>query len=175
LPDDYKVYLFYYPGSMPNEDLENKLRKFGNIIGKNLFVNIGRLNDPNYKKIASRFEIRDLPVIIITAPVIIIAIDGLSSVKTERYYSTFFVRLGSKILLHSVDLTIKSIERLFNLFIGGQISEALSQYRHDQRNAFLSKLKVVILNSLKVIAKFLSDRDISISLLEGKFELKRSE
>ena len=115
---------------MPNEDLENKLRKFGNIIGKNLFVNIGRLNDPNYKKIASRFEIRDLPVIIITA------IDGLSSVKTERYYSTFFVRLDSKILLHSVDLTIKSIEQLFNLFIGGQISEALSQYRHDQRNAF---------------------------------------
>ena len=40
---------------------------------------------------------------------------------------------------------------------------------------FLSKLKVAILNSLKVIAKFLSDRDISISLLEGKFELKRSE
>jgi hypothetical protein len=154
---------------MPNEDLENKLRKFGNIIGKNLFVNIGRLNDPNYKKIASRFEIRDLPVIIITA------IDGLSSVKTERYYSTFFVRLDSKILLHSVDLTIKSIEQLFNLFIGGQISEALSQYRHDQRNAFLSKLKVVILNSLKVMAKFLFDRDISISLLEGKFELKRSE
>ena len=154
---------------MPNEDLEHKLRKFGNIIGKNLFVNIGRLNDPNYKKIASRFEIRDLPVIIITA------IDGLSSVKTERYYSTFFVRLDSKILLHSGDLTIKSIEQLFNLFIGGQISEALSQYRHDQRNAFLSKLKVVILNSLKVIAKFLSDRDISISLLEGKFELKRSE
>lgn len=152
---------------MPNEDLENKLRKFGNIIGKNLFVNIGRLNDPNYKKIASRFEIRDLPVIIITA------IDGLASVKTERYYSTFFV--DSKILLHSVDLTIKSIEQLFNLLIGVQISEALSQYRHDQRNAFLSKLKVVILNSLKVIAKFLSDRDISISLLEGKFELKRSE
>lgn len=152
---------------MPNDDLENKLRKFGNIIGKNLFVNIGRLNDPNYKKIASRFEIRDLPVIIITA------IDGLASVKTERYYSTFFV--DSKILLHSVDLTIKSIEQLFNLLIGVQISEALSQYRHDQRNAFLSKLKVVILNSLKVIAKFLSDRDISISLLEGKFELKRSE
>ena len=169
MPDDYKVYLFYYPGSMPNEDLENKLRKFGNIIGKNLFVNIGRLNDPNYKKIASRFEIRGLPVIIITA------IDRLASVKTERYCSTFFVRLDSKILLHSVDLTIKSIEQLFNLFIGGQISEALSQYRHDQRNAFLSKLKVVILNSLKVMAKFLFDRDISISLLEGKFELKRSE
>lgn len=152
---------------MPNEDLEHKLRKFGNIIGKNLFVNIGRLNDPNYKKIASIFEIRGLPVIIITA------IDGLASVKTERYYSTFFV--DSKILLHSVDLTIKSIEQLFNLLIGVQISEALSQYRHDQRNAFLSKLKVAILNSLKVIAKFLSDRDISISLLEGKFELKRSE
>jgi hypothetical protein len=57
LPYNYQVYLFYYPGAMPNEDLESKLQSFGNITGNNLFINIGRFNDPNYGKIVCIFEI----------------------------------------------------------------------------------------------------------------------
>jgi hypothetical protein len=38
---DYPVYLLYYPGNNINEDLEASLQHFGEITGKNLFVNIG--------------------------------------------------------------------------------------------------------------------------------------
>jgi hypothetical protein len=47
------VYLFYYPGAMPNQDLENALERLGNDAGTNLFVNKGKLNDPKYYKILS--------------------------------------------------------------------------------------------------------------------------
>ena len=80
--DDCKVYLFYYPGAMPNTELESKLRNLGGITGKNLFVNIGRLNDPKYYRIKNIFGIKDFPVIILTA------IDGLAAVKTDKAYST---------------------------------------------------------------------------------------
>ena len=62
LPTDYKVFLFYYPSVIANEDLENGLRKLGDMTGKNLFVNFGLLNDPNYSIIQKTFQIKSFPV-----------------------------------------------------------------------------------------------------------------
>jgi hypothetical protein len=165
LPTDYMVYLFYYPSVIPNEELENNLKLLGRMTGNNLFVNIGRLDDPSFSKVKRTFGIVDLPVIIMTG------LEGIASVKTQRYYSTAYVRIDSSRLLQSVDLTTKSVERIFNLFVGGELSQALAQYQRDKRIALL---KLVIVNSLKKIVKFLSDRDISVSLIEGKLELKRN-
>lgn len=78
---------------MPNEDLEEKLE-----LRRNLFVNIGRLNDPQYSKIRNKFEIKNFPVIIMTA------IDELASLKNEdNCYSTAYVRLDNKELFEAVD------------------------------------------------------------------------
>ncbi len=57
LDSDYRVFLFYYAGVLPNEELEDKLRGLGEITGKNLFVNIRKLNDPNFGLMVSRFGI----------------------------------------------------------------------------------------------------------------------
>ena len=78
LSNEYKVYVFYYPEITPNEVLKKKLRLLGDISGKNLFVNIGRRNDPNFNKILNKFEIRDYPVIIVTA------ITNLASLRAEH-------------------------------------------------------------------------------------------
>lgn len=166
LPSDYPVYLFYYPGAIPNEDLEGKLRDLGSITGENLFVNIGRLNDPNYKKIANRFKIRDLPVIVVTA------IGSLASPPTE--FLTAYVRIDSKRLLSSPDVVVQCLQRLFNLFIQGKISEAMSQARQNQRSALISHLKGIVSHALGGIWAFLKDVDISVSLAECKFELRHS-
>ena len=82
VPEDYEVYAFYYPSAMANEQLEYKLRKFAEITGKNLFINIGRLNDPKYVKMRNTFSITNLPVIVITGN------EGLAAVKTDRYFNT---------------------------------------------------------------------------------------
>ena len=165
LPSEYEVYIFYYPGAMPNVELESRLRNFGNITGKNLFVNIGRLNDPNYGKIRNKFNIMNLPVIIITAS------DFLASPPEE--FSTAYVRIDNKKLLNSPDL-MECIQRLFNMFIDKKISEALSQFKKDQRDVFVTNLKSIVNNTLKGVWTFLEERDVSVSLIEGKFELKKS-
>ena len=166
LPSQYEVFILYYPGAMPNEELESALRNLGNITGENLFVNIGRLNDPNYKKIANKFDIRNLPVIIVTA------IDKLASPPTE--FSTAFVKIDSKRLLNSPNLAIECLQTLFNLFIDEKISEAISQAKHAERDALISHLKGIITDALNGMRKFLGERDIIVSLAEGKFELRRS-
>lgn len=101
LPEDYKVFLFYYPSAMLNVELENNLRSIGKLAGKNLFVNIGRLNDTKYTKIRNTFEIRELPVIVLTG------IDALACIKHDGDYSTAYIRIDSKKLLSSVELTVK--------------------------------------------------------------------
>ena len=159
LPSDSEVYLLYYPGDMPNEVLESKLRKLGNDTGKNLFVNIGRLNDPKYKKIAKKFDIRELPVIIVTAN------SKLASHPAE--FETAYVKLDSKRLLKSPDLAIDCVQKLFNLFIQEKISEALRQPGEYNRKALITYLNGIITNVLKGI-------EFSISIIEGKLGVKWS-
>jgi hypothetical protein len=79
------------------------------ITGKNLFVNIGLLNDHLYPQIRNRFDIKDHPVIIVYV---------YASIETEQVYLTSYVRLDNKDLLGSVDLTIQTVVRRLpnNLF-----------------------------------------------------------
>jgi len=160
---DYKVYLFYYPGALPNEDLEKKLRALGAASGKNLFVNIGKLDDPDYDKIAARFGIRNLPVVVVTG------VAALASPPSEP--ATLYVKLDSKALLNSPDSTIQCVETLFNLFMAGKVVEAAKQSKRDQ---LLAVVKEVILTPLKGIVSFISERDIVVSVMKGTLELKKS-
>jgi hypothetical protein len=166
LPTDYKVYAFYYGGAMGNETLEDRLRALGEITGNNLLVNLGHLNDPQFDEIEKRFGIEQFPVIIITA------IDSLASPADD--YLTTFVRLDSKYLLDSPDHTVECVEKLFNLFIQGKVSEAMSHAKWQQRTELLRALGNLFTAGLKSLKDFIDERDISISLLEGKLELKRT-
>jgi len=165
LPADYKVYAFYYPGDMGNEVLEERLRTLGHSTGKNLFVNIGQLNDPQFDKIVERFDIKKFPVIVVTA------IDALASPAGE--YLTAYARLDSEHLLNSPDRATKCVQELFNLFLKGNIREAMSHARWQQRKELLIILGNFIAGALKPVGDLIFKRDISISLLEGKFELKK--
>ncbi len=166
LPADYKVYALYYPGEMPDIALESALRDLGNIAGKNLLVNIGRLDDPQYVEVVRRFGIKEYPVIVVTA------IDGLAS-PTDEFLTTF-ARLDSKQLLSFPERTVECVQKLFNLFIQGKVSEAIAQAKWTERKGLLLSLTGFLTDALQTIGGFIAQRDISVSLLEGKFELKRS-
>ncbi|UCE15648.1 MAG: hypothetical protein JSV12_07185 [Candidatus Bathyarchaeota archaeon] len=161
LPSDYQVYVLYYPGISLNEDLASKLRNLGEIAGRNLLVNIARLDDPNYKKIVKKFGIRTFPTIIVTA------IDKLASPPTE--YSTAYVKIDNKRLLNSPDLTFECVQKMFNLFIEGKISEAIREKNHKVR---MSRIKGIINSALKGIRDYLKKWDVSFSFITGKLELK---
>jgi hypothetical protein len=166
LPSDYKVYVFSYPAEMPDTTLEDKLRELGNITGNNLFVNIGRLADPQHDKIVKLFGVKNYPVIIVTA------IDALASPAQD--YFTAYARLDSKHLLNSPEKTVECVQKLFNLFIQGKVSEAIAQAKWRQRTELVVWLTHFFTEPLKALGGFIAERDISISLLGGKIELKRS-
>jgi hypothetical protein len=166
LPTEYKVYAFYYSGSTLNEKLEDRLRELGETTGGNLLVNIGRLNDPHYSKIVEQFDIKQYPVIVVTG------MDVLASTPDE--YRTAFARLDSKYLLSSPDRTVQCVERLYNLFLQGKVSDAISQAKSSERRAIVSSLTSCLVDGLKGLAGFVAERDISVSLAEGKFELKKT-
>jgi hypothetical protein len=156
LPMDYEVYALYYPGAMPNDELERQLRNLGNITGKNLFVNLGKLNDPNYKRIVSLFEIEDLPVIIVTAN---------KKWASHRRFGAVYVRMDSKRLLNSSSQAIECLQSLMNLFIVGKISEAVSRYRDEERPALTAHLKDTIIEALKGV------KDVNVSFAGVNFEV----
>jgi hypothetical protein len=164
LPSDCEVYLFYYGGATPNEELTNRLKNFGNITGKNLFVNIGKLSDPNYRKVVNTFNIRTFPVIIMTATA--------KFASPPANFSTTYLKIETKRLLNSPDLAISCVEKLFNLFIEGKISEAIKEKNRDE---LVARLKGTISDGLKEMREFLDERDINFSFIEGKLELKKSD
>jgi hypothetical protein len=166
LPVDYKVYAFYYAGTLSNELLENKLRKLGDITGKNLFVNFGKLSDPRHDEIVERFGVKKYPVIVVTA------IDPLASPAGE--YLTAYARLDGKHLLDSPERTIECVQALFNLFLQGKVSQAISQAKWKQRKALVADLGQFFAGALKGIRDYIVETDITVSVVEGKFELKHS-
>jgi|HubBroStandDraft_6_1064221.scaffolds.fasta_scaffold12255_6 hypothetical protein len=166
VPPECKVFLFYYPGAMPDQDLESKLRALGQRTGTNLFVNIGWLNDPQYDKIVKYFAIQRNPVIVITA------VPDLASPFQD--FATIYARLDSTQLLSSPERTLDCVLKLFNLYIQGKVAEAVVEAKSRERKELLRLVTRFMVNALKSIGEFIAERDISISIVEGKFELKRS-
>jgi len=166
LPNDYKVFLLYFRAAMPNRPLEDALTQLGDNTGKNLLVNLGSAADPNYDMIVGRFNITRFPVIIMTA------VPGLASPASAD--CTAYAKLDSKELLKSPERTVECAEKLFNLFMQRKIVEAISQAKWSERSAMAGAVLHVIGDGLKAVGGFLADRDISVSVLEGKFELKHS-
>ena len=166
LPPSCKVYLFYYAGAMRNIPLEEGLRNLGEMTGQNLFVNIGRLDDPKFDEISRRFEIGTFPVVVITA------VSDLASLVNE--YLSAYARIDSKHLTASPEKTVQCAQEVFNLFLRGKVAAALGNAKSTQRKELLKWLGGLVTGVLKPILKFIEERDITFSLVEGKFELKKS-
>lgn len=166
LSSEYPCYALYYPGAMPDPRLEQALRKLGDETGQNLFVNIGRLNDPNYGKIANLFDIERNPVIVLTA------IAPLAAPK-EAHLNTY-VRLDSPKLLASSERTLECVQEVFNLFQRGNVAEAIAKAKWKERSELLLVVGRCVRGALGSLWDFISERDIIVSLAEGRFELKRS-
>ena len=166
LSDEYKVFAFYYSSAMRNEDLESALRSLGDLTGKNLFVNIGKLNDPGFEKIVKTFDIKSFPVVVVTATT------DLAGARQDDV--NVFVRIDDKLLLADSARTIKLVEELYSLFLRGEIADAVSKAKWKERSELVRAVAQRITAGLRHLAGFVGDRDIKVSLLKGSFELTKS-
>lgn len=166
VPDDCQIYLFYFPSTRDHEDLEKALLKWGKTTGKNLFIGLWGMDDPNYPKVAQTFEIGPLPAIVVTgAP-------WLASAMENGGSTTAYVRVDSKQLLAHKDKTLDSMERLYNYFIRGLVKEALRTAKKDGMLAklahYLGKLKDWL---GRAIGDFLKEHKIIVDVFKGRIEV----
>ena len=166
LSSEYKVFAFYYPTAMRSPELETGLRSLGDLTGTNLFVNMGKLDDPALGKITTLFEIHKYPVIVLTATA------ELGGVP-EHGISTY-VRLDNGKLLADATRTVTLVQEIYGLFLRGDVADAISKAQWTQRTELLRAVAARITGGLIALGGFVADRDIKISLTQGSFELSKS-
>jgi hypothetical protein len=66
------------------------------------------------------------------------------------------------------------VQELFNLFIQGRVSDAISKAQWQQRADLLAQIGNVFVKALQGFGDFILDTDICVSFVEGKLELKHS-
>ena len=76
--------------------------------------------------------------------------------------------------ISSPDRTYECLQTLVSLFLQGKVAEAVSQAKWTQRAEAVKALAQLLSGPLKAIGGFIADRDIAVSVAEGKFELKKS-
>jgi hypothetical protein len=166
LDHDYKVFAFYYPQAMRDEAVEDALRGLGELTGKNLFVNIGKLDDPAFATIVKTFGIDTFPVVVMTAT------SDLAGGADE--YLTAFVRIDDSRLVADPRRLVTLVQEVYSLFLRGEIASAMSKANRTQRLEIVKAVAASVGRALKGLGSFVAGRDFKVSLIDGSFELTKS-
>lgn len=165
LPTSPKVFAFFYPGDSDTDEVEKRLRTLGKKTGDNLFVNIGTLLDPDYKRAVERFGIGPLPVIVVTA------IGPLAATPDGE---TTFVRLDGKSLFAKPGQLVQTIEELFNLFLRGKILQAILVGWTQQGKAAAAAAGERIWAIMQPAIAWAAKKDIKLEFATAKIEVRQS-
>ncbi len=166
LPTSPKVFAFFYPGDVDTDEAERRLRALGQRTGDNLFVNIGSLVDPDYKRAVQRFGIGPLPVIVVTA---------VSPLAATPDGETAFVRLDGKSLFAKPEELVRTVEELFNLFLGGKIVQAVMSAWTKEGMATLVAAAEQVWAVIQPVITWVARKDIKLEFAGAKIEVKQSE
>ncbi|MGZ4852778.1 MAG: hypothetical protein ACXV3D_06275 [Halobacteriota archaeon] len=161
MPRNYEVYLLCFPGTSMNEDLREELRKFGTYGGAVLFVNFATKLDRNYGMIRNTFDITTWPTLIMTG------LEKLASPPTDP--CTAYVKIDNKELLNAPTQAIECVDKIFHLFLEGEISKAIEVQTRSAREA---RMKEIITRALTGVLGFLRQWEIDVSFIEGRLSLK---
>jgi hypothetical protein len=141
-----------------------ELRALGLKTGGNLFVNIAEtLADPSYQMAAERFRLKSLPVIVVTA------VGPLAATPEGQ---TAFVRLDGKHLFQQPQQLVQTVEQLFNLFLRGDIAEAVRAGWVQQIKAKILAAADAIWAQIQSVITWAAKKDISLEFLSAKIEVK---
>jgi hypothetical protein len=163
LPTNPKVFTFFYQGSTGAKEVEEGLRALGRKTGDNLFVNIASQADPDYDKAEKRFGLRRWPVVVVTA---------ISPLAATPEGDNAFVRLDSKALFAKPEELVRTVEQLFNLFLGGEIGRAVTTGWTQQGKAGLLAAADRIWSVVQPVIDWISKRDLAFEFAGAKIEVK---
>jgi hypothetical protein len=163
-PTNPKVFVFFYRGSAYTSEVEQKLSALGKRTGDNLYVNIGSQADPHYKTARNRFGIRQWPVIVVTA---------ISPLAASPEGDTAFVRLDNKSLFEKPEELVRTVEKLFNLFLGEEIKRAVWTGWTEEGKAALLAAAERIWSVIQPLVDWVAERDVTVQFAGMKIEMRR--
>src|SRR5579875_387397 len=163
VPPNCEVYLLYVPGFKDFPDLRNALTSWGQKAGQNLFVGFVDPSDPNYKRLATVFNLTALPSIVMTAKTEMATIQS-----ADGKHVTAFTRYDSPTSLADTGGTMDCLQILFGLVIQGKVAEALRQNRgHIVGDKIRSALEKINAEALKLFKEW----GVSIDLFNGSLRI----
>jgi hypothetical protein len=165
LPTNPKVFAFFYRGSGDTSEVEKALRALGQRTGDNLFVNIGSQADSDYDKAEKCFGIRGWPVIVVTA---------ISPLAATPEGDNAFVRLDNKSLFAKPEELVRTVEELFNLFLGGNIGQAIVTKWTQEGKAALLAAAERVWSVVQPVIIWLGKRDFAFEYAGAKIEVKEA-
>lgn len=166
LPKNPKVFAFLFPGSDDSDELKEGLRVLGEKTGDNLYVDLNSsLADPDYQAARRRFKLGPLPAIVVTA------ISPLAATPTGE---TGFVRLDGKALLAKPEQLVRTVEELFNLFLGGEIAAAVRRGWIAERGAALAAAAARVWAIFQPVITWLGKAEYEFNIAEGTIAVKPS-
>ncbi|HLI46322.1 MAG TPA: hypothetical protein VKU94_03935 [Geobacterales bacterium] len=158
LPTGYPVYCIYVPSGFDEEfemKLIEELKKWGNNLGKNIFVATWDIKDPSYITFSKQIKLEARPALILTdsnkpnEQSLLIKITDLKTLTDIE---------GLKIILNNISQLILIDEK----------KEALKKFMLDKKQKEIQNLIKDILKQVNIKFKF----SISLGLFSFSFENK---
>jgi hypothetical protein len=165
VPDDCRVYAFVFRQSKLDSRIKGELEAIGEEAGLNLFVGLWDMSDPNYIKMNEIFSLGKLPAVIMTAD---------SSLSTVSDTENTFVRIDDERLLEKPEEFSVLINQLYNLFLRGDITNAIKKTHSAEISVFLSNFLKEIKTSIgDVASKIIETYNIKFEIGPFKAELTK--
>ena len=169
IPENCKVYCLVYGVSDTDQTIKNDLENIGKEYGNNLFVDFWSMADERYTDVATYFSLKDLPVIVVTAE------SSLSSIEGSN--ESTFVRLDNPHLLSEFEDVKRLVRLLYNLFIQGDIADAITIAKKKSKWAtmkdIITKVKNLFTDAIITIIERYGFLDVAVinngTTLSAKF------
>jgi hypothetical protein len=132
LPDGYPVYCVYFPSGfdLPFEsNIIDKLRRWGETMGKNLYVAPWKVGDPSYVEIMEKINFKKRPAIVM-----------MNSNNPDK--ESYRLVLDSPLLLKDIERLTTVLSALIDFLLKGDLKEAAqAAIRVNDVTALKSMLK----------------------------------
>lgn len=163
LQNDCKVYCFVFGKSDLSQELNNDLKGLGEEYGKNLFVGHWNMGDDNYQTLSEEYKFQKIPCIIVTS------LEDFSNVEDGKYA---YVKLDGRLLRDEfVNETKNLIRELYNLFMRGEIRNAVTKAKHEGYKLLLVSIARKLGRFSEKFLRLLGDIGLTIDYAGAKIIL----
>jgi len=144
LPEGYPVYCVYIPSGFDYEfekNLIDTLARWGENLGKNLYVAIWDIGDPSYEKLSMDIQLDKMPALILTD-------------DNKPNVNSFLIKITDIRVINNIDFLKEILRNLYQLILRKEYNKALKQYLKEKKEMEVKNIVKEVMKNLKIKFKF---------------------